>query len=181
MVRKERGLYRRTDSPFWWLDVVLPGGHRVCQSTRLRDRDAANEFLIRLKADAYEIQRCGKPRERSWQEAVVRYLQESDNPNRVVACRDHLRQLDAFIGQLMLHEINLDTLQPFMRHRKEIDGVSNAAVARMGLTGVDEDERDAVLGVPLGHRLESWRRQPAIGSRDRTELDHARAAAPVAR
>ena len=54
-------------------------------------------------------------------------------------------------------------------------------LARVSLTGVHEDERHAVLGIARGHSLESWRRQPAEGSRDRAELDHAGPAAPVSR
>ena len=63
---RERGLYQRKDSPYWWIDVVLPDGRRVCQSTRLRDRDAATEFLVRLKADAYNAPPPRLPPERSW-------------------------------------------------------------------------------------------------------------------
>ena len=49
---REKGLYRRQDSPYWWVDTVLPDGRRVCQSTRLKILEDAEEFLVRLKADA---------------------------------------------------------------------------------------------------------------------------------
>ena len=49
---REKGLYRRKDSPYWWVDIVLPDGRRVCKSTRLEVLEDAEEFLIRLKADA---------------------------------------------------------------------------------------------------------------------------------
>jgi len=126
---RERGLYQRKDSPYWWVDVVLPDGHRVCQSTRLRDRDAATEFLIRLKADAYNTQHKPLQPDRSWKEAVLRYIGELDN-NRRIATRDHLRQLDPFLAELTLNEITMESLGPFIRHRKEIDDVSNATVNR---------------------------------------------------
>ena len=43
----------------------------------------------------------------------------------------------------------------------------------MGFTGVDEDELEPQIGVLLGHGLQRWRRQRAIGSSQRAELyDH---------
>jgi integrase len=127
---RERGLYQRKDSPYWWIDVVLPDGRRVCQSTRLKDRDAATEFLIRLKADAYDAQQKPLQPDRSWKEAVLRYVGELDNPSRLVSSRDHLRQLDPFLCELMLNEISMESLQPFIRHRKDVEGVTNATVNR---------------------------------------------------
>jgi integrase len=53
-----------------------------------------------------------------------------DNDNRRITCRDHLRQLHPFLAERKLNEITMDTLQPFIRHRKEVDGVSNATVNR---------------------------------------------------
>lgn len=127
---RERGLYQRKDSPYWWIDVVLPDGRRVCQSTRLRDRDAATEFLIRLKADAYDAPPTPLQPDRSWKEAVLRYVGELDNPSRLASSRDHLRQLDPFLVGLTLGEISMESLQPFIRHRRDVDGVTPATVNR---------------------------------------------------
>ena len=38
---RETGIYRRRDSRFWWIDVVLPSGKRVCLSARTEDRAEA--------------------------------------------------------------------------------------------------------------------------------------------
>ena len=70
---REQGLYQRKDSPYWWINVVLPDGRRVCESTRLRRLQDAEEYLVRLKAQAYEAYRSGVKQDRSWPEAVVRY------------------------------------------------------------------------------------------------------------
>ena len=58
------------------------------------------------------------------------YVSELDNDNRRTATRDHLRQLDPFLAELTLNKINMESLRPFMSHRKEVDGVSNATVNR---------------------------------------------------
>ena len=49
----------------------------------------------------------------------------------------------------------------------------------MRLSGIDEDKGDALWGKLLGHRLQDWRRQPAVGSGYGAELDYQRPIAPV--
>jgi integrase len=127
---RERGLYQRKDSPFWWIDVVLPDGRRVCQSTRLRDLNAANEYLINLKANAYRSSRDGLQQDRTWKEAVLRYLEENHDKRSLPDDKDHLRKLDAFLGDKLIRQISMDTLRPFIVDRRDTDGVKNATINR---------------------------------------------------
>jgi hypothetical protein len=112
---RERGLYRRKDSPYWWVDCILPDGRRVCESTRLRDLESAEEYLIRLKAQAYEARRNGGEPERGWQEAVVRYLRESADKRTRDDDVAHLRKLDPFLADKRLRDISMDALWPEWR------------------------------------------------------------------
>ena len=127
---RERGLYRRQDSPYWWVDVVLPNGRRVCKSTRRRELHKAEEYLARLKAAACEGDRNGSPASRGWQEAVVRYVAEIPDKRTVNMDRLHLRQVDPFLRGKRLNEINMDVLWHFIHARRERDGVANATVNR---------------------------------------------------
>lgn len=128
---REKGLYQRKDSPYWWINAVLPDGRRVCQSTRCVSRDEAEEYLINLKAEAYKDARLGIPTDRLWQDAVVRYLQETEGIKRSYHDdKDHLRQLDPYLRDKRLSEINMDTLWPFINDRKQRDGVANSTVNR---------------------------------------------------
>ena len=127
---RERGLYQRKDSPYWWVDVVLPDGRRVCKSTRLRGKSEAEEYLVRLKAEAYEFQRLGITAPRSWSEAVVRYLAEYQEERSFVNDRIHLRTLDAYLRNARLDGVNMDVLWPFIRDRRERDGVVNSTINR---------------------------------------------------
>ena len=56
---RERGLYRRKDSRFWWISLVVADGRRVCQSTGCVDRTAAEAFAVRLKSEALEARQQG--------------------------------------------------------------------------------------------------------------------------
>lgn len=127
---REKGLYRRKDSPFWWIDVVLSDGRRVCQSTRLRNQRDAEEYLVRLKAEAFRASRRSVDLDRGWREAVVRYLKENGEKRSLLDDKDHLRALDPSLGDKRLQEISMDTLWPFIEARKERDGVRNATINR---------------------------------------------------
>ncbi len=126
---RERGLYRRKDSPYWWIDVVLPDGRRVCGSTRHRGIREAEEYLVRLKAEAYDPNRFGVQVSHSWQDAVVRYLAEFAEKRSIADDKDHLRKLDPYLRSKWLEHINMDTLWPF-RDRRERDMVANSTVNR---------------------------------------------------
>jgi integrase len=127
---RERGLYQRKDSPYWWIDVVLPDGRRVCASTRCRGVHEAEEYLVRLKAETYEATRLGLPTPRSWQDAVMRYLEEFADKRSIADDKDHLRKVDPYLRGKRLDQINMDVLWPFIRDRRERDRVANATVNR---------------------------------------------------
>ncbi len=102
-------LYKRTDSPHWWVKISH-GGRTIQRSTGTPDRCKAEEYHDKLKASLWEQQRLGiKPR-RSWKEAVVRWLAET--ADKVTHQEDirKLRWLDAYLGHLMLDDITLDVL-----------------------------------------------------------------------
>ena len=127
---RERGLYKRKDSPYWWIDTVLPDGRRVCQSTRLKGLDEAREYLSRVKNEAYETQRTGIPTERTWQDAVVRYLEGYSDKRSIGNDKEHLRMLDPYLRGKRLSQINMDTLWPYIRKRQDEDGVAPATLNR---------------------------------------------------
>ena len=88
MARKT-GIYRRRDSRFWWINVVLPSGRRVCLSTRTENRAEAETLLPRLKVDAFRESALGVKPRFTWQKAVIRYLPEP--PRLVLGARAGVR------------------------------------------------------------------------------------------
>ncbi|OAI51704.1 integrase [Betaproteobacteria bacterium SCGC AG-212-J23] len=105
---RENGLYRRRDSRFWWVDVVLPNGRRVCGSTKTEDRKKAEAFIGNLKREAYEQGHLGVRPPRTWKEAVVRYLSVKANLRSIEDVRRICCKLDAYFGALTLDQITGD-------------------------------------------------------------------------
>src|SRR5207248_4089853 len=57
------------------LPISLPDGRRICQSTRTEDRKEAEALVAKLKSEAFREAAFGIKPKRSWQQAVVRYLE----------------------------------------------------------------------------------------------------------
>jgi len=110
---REAGIYRRGDSPFWWIDVALPNGRRVRQSTGTGDRKEAEAFVVKLKHDAHREAFFGVKPKRTWQEAVIRYLAVKSSLRGVEKQRQICRKLDPFLGRLTLDRINGDVIWSF--------------------------------------------------------------------
>jgi integrase len=94
-------LYKRPDSPFWWVRFTV-GGRRVRCSAETASRREAEAFAHRLREREWRRSKTG---ERTWAEACVRWLREHqhkrslDRDQAVIAwSRDHLG--DAFLADL---------------------------------------------------------------------------------
>lgn len=72
---RETGIYQRSDSRYWWISATLPNGKRIRQSAGTEDRNEAEALLAKLTLEAYREQHFDIKPQRSWQEAVVRFLE----------------------------------------------------------------------------------------------------------
>lgn len=107
---RETGIYRRPNSRFWWFDTVLPNGQRLRGSSRTEDRSQAEAYLAKLRHEAFQETYLGVKPKRSWQEAVVRYLAVKANLRSFKDVQRIMRNLDPYLGKLMLHEITGDVI-----------------------------------------------------------------------
>jgi integrase len=107
MARTE-GIYRRKDSSFWWINATLPNGQRIRQSAGTENREDAEALLAKLKLDAYRGHHFGIKPQRSWQEAVIRYVEIKQGLRSASDVRRVLRYLDPYLGKSTLDQINGD-------------------------------------------------------------------------
>lgn len=107
---RETGIYQRPNSRFWWIDTVLPDGQRVRGSTKTEDRQQAEAYVAKLRHEAFQVAMFGAKARRSWQEAVVRYLEVKANLRSIEDVRRICRMLHPYLGALMLDEITGDVI-----------------------------------------------------------------------
>ena len=102
-------LFKRKDSSSWWVKITIDG-RKVQRSTGTDDKIKALEFHDRLKTQMWEQNRLGVKARRSWKEAVIRWLEETSEKATHEEDRRKLIWLNAYLGERMLDEINLDVI-----------------------------------------------------------------------
>lgn len=121
-------LYKRKDSPFWWVKLTVCG-RRVSESTGTADKRQAQEFHDKRKAELWEQQRLGVKPRHTWEEAVLRYLNEEVNKKSIKDDRLNLRWLHPRLEGMDLAQITRDVVDGLMQQSQRT-GVSNATTNR---------------------------------------------------
>lgn len=111
-------LYKRNDSPNWWIKIVHRG-RTIQQSAGTTNRAEAQEYNDRLKASLWEQDRLGVKPQHSWQEAVVRWLEETRHKATHLEDIAKLKWLHPHLGHLMLNEITRDVLDGVAREKRK--------------------------------------------------------------
>lgn len=90
-------LYRRKDSPFWWIKLSPIAGESrpLQQSTGTTDKRQAQQVHDRLAASRWEQDRLGVKPRHTWEEAVLRWLLESKHKATHQDDKAKLRWLDS--------------------------------------------------------------------------------------
>lgn len=122
-------LFKRKDSSVWWIKITV-NGRTIQKSTGTPDKNKAQEFHDKLKAQLWEQTKLGTKRGYSWNEAVVRWLNETQLKASRVDDLCHLRWLDQYFNSVELGEINRDTLDRIIQ-AKLATQVTNSTVNRM--------------------------------------------------
>ncbi len=122
-------IFKRKDSPNWWLKICV-SGHRVQKSTGTTDKQKAQEYHDKLKAQLWDEIRLGIKPEHTWNEAVVRWLKETSHKASQQDDVLHLRWIDKYFSNFKLNQITRDELEKILEARKA-EGVSNSTVNRM--------------------------------------------------
>lgn len=100
-------LYKRNGSPYWWASFTVHG-HRIQESTGTADRAEAQEYHDTLKARLWRELRLGERRSYTWEEAVIRYLEETQHKRSRKDDILRLRWLDEHLAGRTLEQIDRD-------------------------------------------------------------------------
>lgn len=120
-------LYKRNQ--IYWVDINHRGS-RIQRSTGTSDKLAAQEFHDKVKADLWRQSTFGEKPERTWMEAVVRWINESSHKRSLEDDKSHLRWLNPHFKDKRLKDIDRETLEK-IADIKASTGVSNARINRL--------------------------------------------------
>ena len=129
MAQTQEGVYRRQDSRFWWIATTLPNGKRIRQSAGTENRQDAEALLAKIRLEAFREHHFGIKPQRTWQEAVVRYLAVKASLRSYRDVQRICRMLDPYLGTLTLNQINGDMIWFIVQERLK-QGNSPATVNR---------------------------------------------------
>jgi len=123
-------LYKRKDSPQWWVSFTH-NGRRIQQSSGTSDKAKAQEYYDKLKAGVWDQERLGIKPKRTWNETVVRYLDETTHKSAGSQSDDKacFRWVDRYLNGVDLSHINRDVLDRIHAKRRA-DGVSVGSINR---------------------------------------------------
>lgn len=126
-------LYRRKDSPYWWVKLPAIRGESkpLQQSTGTTDKREAKKVHDRLAAARWEQERLGVKPRRAWEEAVVRWLLETKHKATHDDDKAKLRWLDPYLGGKYLDEIDRTLIDRIKFDREKISspGTTNRYLA----------------------------------------------------
>ena len=115
-------LYRRKDSPFWWVKLPLIRGESkpLQQSTGTADKRQAQQVHDQLAAARWEQERLGVKSRHTWEEAVLRWLLETKHKATHDDDKSKLRWLDTYLGGKYLEEIDRTLIDRIKFDREDV-------------------------------------------------------------
>lgn len=82
-------IYKRQNSPIWWVDITTPGGQRIRRSTKTIIKKKALEFHDKLKAQLWDIEVLNTEPKHYFEEALLLFLQSSEGQKRLDSKKAH--------------------------------------------------------------------------------------------
>ncbi len=114
----------------WWIRFTTPDGREIRETAATADRKAAQELHDTRKAELWRIAKLGERPRYTWQQAVVRWLEEHPHSRWLPNIQRHLRFSDQTLSDLALDQINREVLNRLANSRLNT-GVAPATVNRM--------------------------------------------------
>jgi len=120
---------RKRINDIWFTDFTAPDGRRIRRCTGTRKKREAQEYHDRLKAELWRVAKLGDKPDRTWREAVVKWLEEMTHKATLKDDRARFIWLDPHLGDKKLGEIDRETIVQIAKAKKD-EKVSDATVNR---------------------------------------------------
>lgn len=120
-------LYKRND--VWWIDISHDG-RRIQKSSGTSDKLAAQQLHDKIKAELWRVSRLDEKPHYTWEEAVIRWVEESQHKRSLDDDKSQFRWLHPHLNGQHLHTLTRDKIDEIAK-LKELEGVKPATVNRM--------------------------------------------------
>ncbi|MDP3559380.1 MAG: tyrosine-type recombinase/integrase, partial [Legionellaceae bacterium] len=120
-------LYKREE--VWWVDIFHQG-KRVRKSTGTEVKQDAQHFHDQVKHELWLVKQTKAIPNKTWMDAVVRWLEESTHKRSLDTDKMHLAWLDQYLRDKVLLDIDRDFIESIAK-KKEKTKVSPATVNRV--------------------------------------------------
>lgn len=120
-------LYQRDN--VWWVDIFHQG-KRVRKSTGTEIKQKAQQFHDQVKHELWSEHKIKSKPNKSWMDAVLRWLEESIHKRSMATDKFHLTWLDPHLKKCDLNDISSELIE-FIAKKREETGVKPSSVNRM--------------------------------------------------
>jgi integrase len=105
-------LYKRKDSPFWWVKLQPITGELkpFMRSTGTANKRQAQQYHDKLQAERWEQDRLGVKPRRTWDDAAQKFLEETSGKRTHEWDKAMLRWFHPYLGGKALTDINRELL-----------------------------------------------------------------------
>ena len=121
-------LYRRKDSSYWWIKITHDG-KTIQRSTGTDDKKLAQEYHDKLKAELWNQSKLKEKPSYIWQEAAIKWIQESSHKKSITDDKMHLRILNDYLRDKTLQSVSRQDIEAIIESRRN-DNVTNATINR---------------------------------------------------
>ena len=114
----------------WYIDFIDPNGKRIRQSAGTENKAHAQELHDRLKSESWRVKNVGEKPRYSWQQAVVRWMNEHQYKKSLRTDKQIFRYLNQHLHDKNLDEINKRVIDAIKAHKLSMNS-KPATVNRM--------------------------------------------------
>ena len=120
-------LYKRGNT--WWITITRQGS-RVQESTGTSNKLEAQRFYDKRQAELWKVISLKVKPSKDWNDAVLRWCEESQHKRTLHCDKSNLRWLDQFLNGVLLKDVTRDMIEQIALI-KEKNGTTPATVNRV--------------------------------------------------
>ncbi|MDH2925607.1 site-specific integrase [Lonepinella koalarum] len=102
-------IYKKSNG-IWWIDFRTPSGQRIRHSAKTTEKKLAQEYHDKLKHEAWQIERLNKKPERTIEEALIRFLEVSQEQKDIETKIRHTEYWRSVLAGRTLSSLTTDDI-----------------------------------------------------------------------